>query len=60
MSDTTADVEVSWESVEVAVAEGDNGQVMQGQLCLVLEDRASGLQRPANFRLSSVTGTAGS
>ena len=52
-------MEVSWQSTEVTISEGGNGQVMQGQVCLVLRDRAGGLERPANFRLTSVTGTAG-
>ena len=53
------DAEISWQMTEVTVDEGDNGEVMQGELCLVLDDRAGGLHRPVNVHLSSVIGTAG-
>ena len=50
---------MAWQETALTVMEGDNGDMMQTVVCIVLEDRAGGLQREANFRLSSVTGTAG-
>ena len=39
--------------------EGDNGDMMQSELCIILQNVAGGLEREANFRLSSISGSAG-
>ena len=52
-------MEVGWQQGEVSVTEDDNGEVMETQICLVLVESAGGLQRAANFHLSSMPGSAG-
>ena len=50
---------MSWQETEIMVAEGNNGDMMQANLCITLEERNGGLQREAHFLLTSAPGTAG-
>ena len=52
-------VDVSWQETVIMVPEGNNGDMMQADLCITLEERNGGLQREARFLLTSVPGTAG-
>ena len=50
---------MSWQEAAVTIPEGNNGDLMQANLCITLDDRAGGLQREARFILTTVMGTAG-
>ena len=52
-------VHVSWQETDIMVPEGNNGDMMQADLCITLVERNSGLQREARFLLTFVSGTAG-